>query len=87
MTSCLDGAVAHDCATEFKVYTLEADVMAILKANVIRSPQPRFQTVCTHTPSEFIEAPVVIRGILGVHMKVCDRWVMRSVLTEYLRSI
>jgi hypothetical protein len=62
-------------------------VMAIFKANVIRSPQPRFQTISTHTPSELIEAPVVIRGVLGVQMEVCDRWVMRGVLTEYLCAI
>ena len=83
----LDGAVTHDCATQFEVYTLEADVMAIRKANVIRPPQSRFQTVSTHTPGELIEAPIVIGGVLGLHMKVCDRWVVRCVLTEYLGAI
>ena len=82
-----DGAVAHDCAPQFEVYTLETNVMAIRKANVIRPPQPRFQTISTHTPGELIEAPVVIRGVLGLHMEVCDRWVVRGVLTEYLGAI
>ena len=84
MASGLDGAVTYDCATEFEVDTLEPDVMAICKANVVRPPQPRFQTICTHASCEFVEPPVVIRGILGMHMEVCDRWVVRGVLTEYL---
>lgn len=83
----LDGAVAHDCAPQFEVYTLEADVMAICEANVIRPPQPRFQTISTHTTCELIEAPVVIGGVLGLHMEVCDRWMVRGVLTEYLSTI
>jgi hypothetical protein len=70
VSSCFDSAISHHCAAELKIYTLESDMMPICKSNVIRAAEPGFQTISTHTASEFIKAPVVVRAILWLNMEV-----------------
>ena len=70
VTCGFDSAVAHDSSSKFEIDTLEADVVSICKTNVVGSTKTGFQAIGAHTSSKLVEAPVVIRTILGLNMEV-----------------
>lgn len=83
----LDGALAHDRASELEVDALEPDVVTVRKFDVVRPAQARFQMVRAHAPGELVESPIVVGLVLRVQVEVGYWWVVRGVLTKHLGAV
>lgn len=52
--------LSHDSAAKLEIGTLESDMLPIGKFDIIRTAQPRFESVGRHGACELVIAPEII---------------------------